>query len=287
MSLVRHCDVTGWDGAYVADHFMPNSPASERPVGPVLECWTSLAGLAAITSSLRVGSLVTAITYRHPAVIAKAAATIDQISNGRFLLGLGTGWQANEHNAYGIDLPDPKTRLDRLEEVCIVVTSLLTSPRSTFLGAHYRLDDAPCAPKPLQQRLPLLIGGNGEQRTMAIAARFAEEWNGWCTADLFRRKASVLNRHCEAFGRDPSSIARSTQALLYLSKDRRWLEERRAEPTHRPRLIGTSAEVIDQISEYAEIGLDELIIPDRTLGSLTAREDLCDWFITEIAPAFR
>jgi F420-dependent oxidoreductase-like protein len=286
MGLIRHCDGTGWDGAYLSDHFMPNTPTDLPVDGPVLECWAGLAGLAALTNHLRLGSLVSPVTYRHPAVLAHAACTVDHISGGRFVLGLGAGWQVNEHHAYGFDLPEPPARLDRLEEACSVVTSLLTSSRSDFRGRYYRLDDAPCEPKPLRGTLPLLVGGTGERRTMAIAARFAQEWNGWCTAELFRHKTKILDSHCETSGRDPSSISRSSQVHLFLSDDRKWLADRRKEPARRPRLIGAPAEIIDQVGQYAEAGLDELIIYDKGVGQLEARKDSCDRFITEVAPAF-
>src|SRR5262249_6733022 len=158
-------------GAYFADHFMPNDPAGGTPLdGPVLECWAVMAGLAASTSQVRIGSLVCGNLYRHPAVVANAAATIDHISAGRFVLGVGAGWQVNEHGAYGIDLLDTKTRLDRFEDACAVITSLLREQRTTFKSDSYTITDAPSDPKPVQSPLPLLVGGKGERRTMRIAA---------------------------------------------------------------------------------------------------------------------
>ena len=185
--LVTHCEATGWDRAYLADHFMADPP--EEPAGtPVLECWTALAALAALTHRIKLGTLVSANTYRHPAVVANAAATVDRISDGRFVLGIGAGWQVNEHDAYGLELFDVATRSDRLEEACAVVNLLLRQERSDFAGAHYTLTDARCEPKPVQQPLPLLVAGKGERRTMRTAARFADEWNGWCTPEVFRRE---------------------------------------------------------------------------------------------------
>ncbi|HVN50557.1 MAG TPA: TIGR03560 family F420-dependent LLM class oxidoreductase, partial [Acidimicrobiales bacterium] len=175
-----HCERQGWDGVYVSDHFMPNREGTETVDGPVLECWTAMAALAALTSRVRIGSLVCGNTYRHPAVLAKMAAGVDQISGGRFLLGLGAGWQENEHEAYGLEFGTVRSRLDRLDEACAIVTSLLRDDRTTFDGEHYRLRDAPLDPKPVQPKLPLLIGGRGERRTMRIAARYADEWNAWC-----------------------------------------------------------------------------------------------------------
>jgi alkanesulfonate monooxygenase SsuD/methylene tetrahydromethanopterin reductase-like flavin-dependent oxidoreductase (luciferase family) len=161
LDIVQACDRAGWYGVYFADHFMPNDLGGEALDGPVNECWAVMAGLAAATEHLRVGSLVCGNLYRHPAVVANQAATIDQISNGRFVLGVGAGWQINEHKAYGIDLLSTKQRLDRFDEACAVITSLLREKRTTFDGEWYEITDAPCDPKPVQSPLPLLVGGNG------------------------------------------------------------------------------------------------------------------------------
>jgi alkanesulfonate monooxygenase SsuD/methylene tetrahydromethanopterin reductase-like flavin-dependent oxidoreductase (luciferase family) len=265
---------------------MPDA-ATNRAGAPVLECWSSLAALAALTSQIRLGTLVSANTYRHSAVVANAAATIDQISNGRFILGIGAGWQVNEHDAYGLDLFDVSTRSDRLEQACEVLNLLLRNERSDFAGTHYTLADAPCDPKPVQQPLPLLVAGKGERRTMRTAARLADEWNGWCTPDEFREKTAVLDAHCEAIGRDPSTIRRSTQALLFMSDDAAWLDRHRGPAGSRPQLIGSPAEVLSQVGDYADAGVDELVIPDWTMGSLTRAKDTCDQFITEVASSFR
>jgi F420-dependent oxidoreductase-like protein len=287
VELARHCEGTGWDGVYFADHFMPNDPAGAAPLdGPTLECWAVLAALAADTERLRLGTLVCGNTYRHPAVLANIAAAVDQISGGRLLLGLGAGWQLNEHAAYGIELYDTRTRLDRFEEACAVVTSLLRQPRTTFAGKHYQITDAPCDPKPVQERLPLLIGGGGEKRTLRIAARYADEWNVWGTPELCRAKADVLERHCADLGRDPNEIVRSTQALLFLSEDEGWLASKRDGVGGQPVIVGTPAEVVEIVASYREAGVDELIIPDFTLGPMARRQDTCDLFIDEVASHF-
>jgi F420-dependent oxidoreductase-like protein len=283
--VVDHCEQAGWDGAYVSDHFMPNQ--TEPADGPVLECLATLAALAARTSHLRLASLVCSTTYRHPAVLANAAAMIDQISGGRFVLGLGAGWQLNEHAAYGLELGDVRTRLDRFEEACAVVTSLLGQPRTTFEGRHYQVVDAPCDPKPVQDKLPLLIGGKGEQRTMRIAARYADEWNAWCTLEEFRHRSGVVDRRCEEIERDPATLARSTQAFVFLSDDQAWLARHRGTPSDRPRLIGTPAELVDQIGAYRDAGLDELIVPDWTMGPLTRRLDTLDRLVGEVFSQLR
>jgi len=285
--VVLHCDASGWDGAYFADHFMPDDPGGVPRDGPVLECWSVLSALAAETRNLRLGSLVSGNLYRHPAVVANAAATIDQVSGGRFVVGLGAGWQRNEHTAYGIDLLDVGPRLDRLEEACAVISSLLGQQRTTLRGASYQIVDAPCDPKPVQSHLPLLVGGSGEKRTMRIAARYADEWNAWGTAEDFRRRTDVLAAHCAAVGREPGSIARSTQALVYLSTDEAWLARQRGELSGRPCLLGTPAEVVDQVAAYDAVGVDELVIPDWMMGSAQRSVDTLDLFWNEVAVHFR
>lgn len=285
LATARHAEATGWDGIYVADHFLPSMG---DPGGPVHECWGLLAGLAASVPRLRLGSLVCGNTYRHPAVLANQAATVDRVSGGRLVLGLGAGWQQNEHDAYGIPLPAPRERLDMLEEACEVVTGLLREQRTTFRGTHYSLTDAPCEPKPTQARLPLLIGGGGEKRTLRIAARFADAWNVWGTPETLAHKGAVLDGHCEAVGRDPGEIERSTQALLFMSDDESFLQRIRDAELPRPTLVGTPGEVAETLSHYAAAGVDELIVPDFTLPAVgPARWELMDRFLAEAAAPLR
>jgi F420-dependent oxidoreductase-like protein len=286
LELTRHAEASGWDGVYIADHFMPNTEDGSPADGPMLECWAMVAGLAAAVPRLRLGTLVCGNTYRHPAVLANIAATVDQISEGRLLLGLGAGWQVNEHNAYGIPLGAPKERLDWLEEACQIVTGLLRERRTSFAGSRYQVTDAPCDPKPVGP-LPLLVGGGGEKRTMRIAARHADEWNIWSVPQVMAGKLEVLRRHCDDLGRDPGEVAVSTQALLYLSDDLAWLDERRRSPGARPEIIGTPAEVADTMGAYRDAGVGEFIVPDWTMGSMSRRKDTLDLFMTEVAPQVR
>ena len=180
-------------GFWIADHFLPAAPPLEVPTH---ECWGVLAGLAVAVPRVRLGSLVVGNTYRHPAVLANMAATVDHLSGGRLVLGMGAGWQVNEHEAYGIPLPPVPERLARLEEACEVVTSLMRRSRTTFEGRFYQLIDAPLEPRPVQSELPLLIGGGGEKVTLRIAARWADEWNTWGTPEVLAHKNVVLDRHC-------------------------------------------------------------------------------------------
>jgi len=286
LELTLHCEATGWDGVYFADHFMPNATDATPLDGDVLECWSVLAALAVTVPRLRLAPLVTSVTYRHAAVLANIAATIDTMCGGRLLLGLGAGWQENEHAAYGLTLGSVRERLDRFEEACAVITSLLRNDRTTFEGAYFQVQDAPCQPRPVQARLPILIGGSGEKRTMRIAARYADEWNAWSTPDVLAHKVEVLRGHCEAIGRDPETIRVSTQAMLFMSTDEAWLRERR-DANLGQAIVGTPSEVVDTIGRYRDAGCDEFIVPDFTMGSMPRRKDTCDTFMNEVAKAFR
>ena len=285
--LTAHCEQTGWDGVYFADHFMPNGPGPEPLDGDSLECWSVIAALAASVPRLRLAPLVTSVTYRHPAVLAKIAAAVDQISRGRLSLGVGAGWQQNEHAAYGIALGSVRERLDRFEEAVQILHSLLSEPRTTFDGEYFQLQDAPNQPAPVQQRMPLLIGGSGEKRTMRIAACYADHWNAWTNPELLAHKVSVLRSHCAEIDRDPAEIHVSTQAMLYLSTDTEWLRDKRADTSARAVLAGTPAEVAEAMARYRDAGADEFIVPDFSLGSMAQKKDTCDLFLTEVAAAFR
>jgi F420-dependent oxidoreductase-like protein len=285
--IASHCEQTGWDGVYFADHFMPNSQSPQPLDGDTLECWSVIAALAATVPRVRLAPLVTSVTYRHPAVLANIAAAVDQISHGRLTLGVGAGWQLNEHASYGIPLGTVRERMDRFTEAVQVLHSMLSQPRTTFSGQYFQLQDAPCQPSPVQDRLPLLIGGSGERRTLRIAAQYAAEWNDWTTPDVLAHKLSVLRQHCEQVGRDPAEIHVSTQALFYLSTDKQWLEEKRQQAGQRPAIVGTPDEVTEIIARYRDSGADELIVPDFTLGSLARKKETCDLFMQEVAPAFR
>ena len=277
LAVARHASDLGFDGLWVADHFMPPAEPAD---GPFLECWTTLAGLATSVPGLRLGSLVTGNTYRHPAVLANMAATVDQLSGGRVVLGLGAGWQENEHRAYGIAFSDVPGRLARLDEACAVVRGLLDDERTSFEGRFYVLEDAPMAPKPVQARLPLLIGGSGEKVTLRIAARWADEWNTWGTPDVLAAKGAVLDRHCAAIGRDPSTIHRSAQVVVNL-------DGTGARFSRLPSVEVSAGELQDLLARYAVAGVDEFVLPDWNLGTGERRREILDRFLTEVAAPFR
>jgi F420-dependent oxidoreductase-like protein len=278
LDAASHAAATGWDGVWVADHFMPNTPSAE---GPELECFSVLAGLATGVPGVRLGSLVAGNTYRNPAVLAKVASTIDVLSGGRMVLGLGAGWQENEHRAYGIEFSDVKGRLARLEEACAVVRGLLDSDRTTLSGRFYTLADAPLQPKPVQSHLPLLVGGGGEQVTLRIAARWADEWNTWGAPDRLAAKGAVLERHCERIGRDPKEIKRSAQVIVGL--------DGMGQPVERsfPTISGSTSQLQETMAAYLKAGVSEFILPDWNLGAGAARRDFMDRFLAEVAAPFR
>jgi F420-dependent oxidoreductase-like protein len=199
-----------YEHSWLFDHFAPVRDAVD---GPCLEGYSVLSGLAAVTSRLRLGLMVAGNTYRHPAVTAKMAATIDEMSNGRFDFGFGAGWNEYEHESLGIPLYAPGERLRRFSEACEVVKRLFTEPVANFDGEHYQLQDARSEPKPVQKPYPpFVIGGGGEKVTLRIAAQYADIWNS-NDADVptFSRKVRILHEHCAAIGRDPNEIELSVQ----------------------------------------------------------------------------
>jgi F420-dependent oxidoreductase-like protein len=202
-------DIEIFESGWTFDHFYPIYSDS---TGPCLEGWVTLVALAQATRRLRLGTLVTGIHYRHPAILANMAATLDIVSEGRLELGIGAGWNTEESDAYGIALGSARQRSDRLEEACAVIIGLLSSETTTFSGDYYRLTEARCEPKPVQRpHPPLCIGGSGERRTLRTAARFAQHWNFvGGSPDELSGKVAVLREHCDQLGRDPSEILVST-----------------------------------------------------------------------------
>ena len=286
LAVARHAESTGWDGIYVADHFMPDGGGFGPETAPTHEATGVLAGLATSVPRLRLGSLVFGMTYRHPAVLANWAATVDHLSSGRLLLGVGAGWQQNEHRQYGIELPPPGPLLDRFTEACEVMVGLLRQERTTVDGRYFQLQDALCEPKPLQSPLPLLIGGKGD-RMLGIVARFADEWNMWGLPDAIAERTAVLERRCDSIGRDPATIRRSAQALFFLTDDADTGASLVERVAPRAAVAGTPEQIAETVARWRDVGLDELIVPDFTLGTGVERLERMDAIIERIAPAFR
>ncbi|MCH2171796.1 LLM class F420-dependent oxidoreductase [Myxococcota bacterium] len=231
------------EGGWLYDHFYPIPPHTGPGMdstGTCFEGWTALSYLAGRTQRLRLGLMVTGNPYRHPAVLANMAATFDVFSGGRLELGLGAGWNQEESDAYGIELLPIGKRMDQLEEACEVIDRLLTQTCANFEGHYYQLRDARCEPKPVQApRPPLVIGGQGEKRTLRIAARYADEWNfPGGSPEQFAHKVEVLHGHCHDLGRDPSEIATSTHVFV----------------------VGDPAQTAEQAAAFAEAGASHLVL---------------------------
>ena len=211
-------DIELFESAWNFDHLEPilGKPRD----GFCLEGWTMLAAMAASTSRIRLGVMVTAVPLRHPALLAKMAATVDVISGGRLELGLGAGWNQAEFDAYGMDLPPLKERFDRFDEACQIIIGLLTQPQFSFSGEHFTITDAYCEPKGVQRpHPPIMIGGDGEKRTLRAVARYAQKWNTpFASPEHVAHKRSVIAAHCADIGRDPSEIEITAQTIYDASK---------------------------------------------------------------------
>lgn len=207
VALWQEVDGLGYDTAWVFDHFLP---IFSDPTGSCLEGWTALAALAMATRRVRLGLMVTGNTYRHPAVLAKMAATVDIISGGRLILGLGAGWFELEHREYGVPFHTTLGRLRRLDEALAMIKLLWTQEKSNFNGRHFKLEDASFNPKPVQKpHPPILIGASGEKVALGIVAQHAQMWNSFGTPEIFRTKIARLEEHCRRLGRDPTAIEKS------------------------------------------------------------------------------
>jgi F420-dependent oxidoreductase-like protein len=212
----RDAEQLGFHGVYAFDHLYGQRDSDVDP----FEAWTILAAMAAATSRARIGLLVSPVTFRHPAVLAKMAATVDHVSGGRLDFGLGAAWHQGEHDAYGIAFPPAGTRIAMLEEACVIIRRLWAEDQVDHQGRFWTLRGARCAPRPLQQPIPLVVGGSGERKTLRVVAKHADEWSfpGGEIEDgpaRFARLSAILDDHCRAVGRDPVIVARSVTLLLH------------------------------------------------------------------------
>jgi alkanesulfonate monooxygenase len=261
LRVARTAEAAGYDAFFRSDHFLKMGSVDGRP-GPT-DAWVTLAGLARDTDTIRLGTLVTAATFRHPGPLAVAIAQVDQMSGGRIELGIGAGWFAAEHTAYGIPFPPVGERFDRYAEQLEIITGLWETKVGdtfSFTGKHYQLTDSPALPKPAQEpRPPIIIGGNGPKRTPALAARFADEFNmAFVDIDTAVTQFGRVQDACTAIGRDPSSLRRSAALVLCVGRDEAELA-RRADAIGREvaelrtnGLAGTPAEVVDKIGTWRE-----------------------------------
>jgi F420-dependent oxidoreductase-like protein len=273
-SVWRRIEDLGYGWISIWDHFYG---ATGRPDDAAcLEAVAMHAALACSTSKVRVGSLVYSIGYRHPAVLAKAITAIDQLSGGRADMGIGAGWAQVEYDAYGIEFPPVKVRMDQLEEGIQVLRGLLHDEVTTFTGEHFIVTEARNEPRPVQERLPIWIGGGGEKRTLRIAARHADGWNvPFVTPELFGHKCRVLDEHCEREGRDPSAVRRAVNVGLAWTEDS--LQQQFgaiAEFVRGGVLSGSDDQVLDTIGRYVDAGADQVNIALRAPFDLDAIERL-------------
>ena len=258
-------DGLGYDSLWSYDHFIA---LGSDPAAPVFDGWTALAALGSLTSRARLGILVTGVTHRNPAILAKMAATLDHVAGGRAILGLGAAWNEGEHRAYGIPFGRDGERLALLDEACTVIRSLFENDVTTFEGKHCAVHDAVLWPKPLQRRLPILIGGGGERKTLRIVARHADLWNAFGTPEVVTRKLGILREHCSAVGRDPATIGITVNAGVIVRDSGAAVRARLAEigpvagfpdyaASNQP--YGTPEIVAQRLVEYARAGVSEVI----------------------------
>jgi len=254
----RAAELAGFDLVTVMDHLY-----QIRGVGtvdePMLEAWSTLAALARETTLVRLGTLVTGVTYRNPALLAKQVTTLDTISGGRAVLGIGAAWNDAEHEGYGYDFPPIRERMDRLEEALAIIKGMFTEEQPTFHGTYYRIDQALNVPRPIQPGGPrILVGGGGEQRTLRIAAKYADLTHWFALGlDALKRKTEILEGYCEAIGRDPATIERTVGAPVIVTgsdAEATALLER-LPPERRPFVtVGAPEQAAEGLRPYIEAG---------------------------------
>ena len=284
-------DALGYDTAWTFDHFFA---ILSDPSGPCFEGWISLTALAAETSRVQAGVLVTGNTYRHPAVLAKMAATLDHISGGRLIMGLGGAWFEMEHNAYGIPFYTTAERIRRLDEAAEIIKRLWTEKQVTFEGRYYQLRDAYCEPKPLQQpRPPIMIGGSGEKLLLRVVAKHADQWNTFGSPEVFRHKIEVLGEHCAAAGRSLDEIEVSWAGATLITDAReekaellgRWAGAFGITPEEYAMgaLVGSADEVRERVQRLIEAGVSHFIL----IANAPFNRESIRRFAEEVIPAFR
>jgi F420-dependent oxidoreductase-like protein len=234
--IATTADASGFDSVWVMDHLYQIEVVGPRE-DPMLEAYTLLGALAARTRQVALGTMVTGVTYRNPALLAKIITTLDMISSGRAILGIGAAWNDDEHAGYGYDFPSAKERLDRLEEALQIIRAMLTEQAPSFQGRHYRIQQVLNNPKPIRGRIPVLIGGGGEKRTLRLVAQYGDACNLFGGPHDVRHKLDVLERHCADVGRDPAEI---TKTVLYTVRD--------------------PMEAADKVAAYTAIGVDGVVV---------------------------
>jgi F420-dependent oxidoreductase-like protein len=288
--LAQLAEELGFDAFFRSDHYISFFGGDGLP-GPT-DAWTTIAGLARETSRIRLGTLVSPVTFRAPGPLAIAVAQIDAMSDGRVELGLGAGWNDTEHHAYGIAFPDTGERFERFEDQLAIITGLWTTPvgeRFSFTGRHYSVTDSPALPKPVQApHPPIVIGGGGPRRTPRLAARYASEFNVmFGSPEQVPEIAGRVQRACEAIGRDPATLGISVANTLVLGADDDEVERRAAAIGRTAELSrfgfgGTPQQVTDRIGQYRDAGIDTVYLQMVDLRDL----DHVRLFAAEVLPAF-
>jgi F420-dependent oxidoreductase-like protein len=260
-------EAAGWDSVWVWDHLMSIIGPSDQPI---LEGWTSIAALAALTSKVRVGLMVGANTFRNPGLTAKLATTVDQISSGRSILGLGGAWFEREHEAFGIEFGESVgRRLDWLEESAGLIRRLLDGETVTHDGPRYHFKDAICRPTPVQAHLPILVGGHGPRKTLRTVARHADAWNTSGYVDEVVERVRILEQHCADIGRDPATIERTISFPIVIrdteqTATERWTHLIRSNGADHagtvPHLLGAPAVIADAIRPFLDLGFSTVIV---------------------------
>jgi len=266
-NVVLECERIGYHSVWLDDHMMLNKM-------PLLECWTTLSALSQLTKTLKLGTMVTCNSFRNPALLAKMAATVDNISNGRLELGIGAGVQKNEHNAYGFPFYSPKARIERLNEAVEVIKKLWTKEKASYSGKHYQIKDAVCAPKPVQKpHPPIIIGGGGEKLTLRVTAKHADrnDWGYVPSLEQYKRKLKILKNHCKTLGRRFDEIEKSCwpAGQLFIGEDKedldkmvpQWVPEGvSVEDFMQTNFVGTPKDCIKQIRQYVSLGVTHFML---------------------------
>lgn len=261
--IFQWADEAGWDSAWAFDHFF--SLTRDNEMGPCLEGWTLLGALAVLTRNVQIGLMVTGITHRYPAVLFKQAVTVDHVSGGRLILGVGAAWHAREHQAYGIPFPPPGTRVEMFGEAMEMLRLLETQERATFRGKHYELVEAPFEPKPVFGHMPVMIGSTG-RRMMRHVARYADLWDGGGTPDEFARHGVRLNQLCAEIGRDPAEIRWSYQAGNHV--------------------VETADRFVEHVRSYAAVGVRVFLVEVPGGAPSSALREIAERVIPELKAEF-
>ena len=258
LKRVTWADEVGFESAWVFDHF---TVLYGDRMGPCMEAWTLLAALAAATSRIRLGALVTGVTYRHPSLLAAEAVTVDHVSAGRLNIGLGAAWHEQEHRRLGFEFPTAGERIERLEETLQIVKGLLSTDDFDFQGRHYRLRKAFYRPRPVQHPYPpIWIGASGEKVMLPLAARHADVWHGFGSTSALARKSSLIDRAAEEVGRDPAAIGRSTNLSISEPWDQVRRQGERLRDAGFTHLVASwPAEGVARVEEFVDVVMPELV----------------------------